>query len=80
MSDQTNTQTVISLKSLGQDEFLWHNVIDITWNKDQKVNLVTQLMAHIRPFVRRWHNTVIPLTVYTKKERHSPCIQDNTLP
>ncbi len=39
LSEKTNTQTVISLKTWGFGQ----NGIDITWNNDKKVKLVKQL-------------------------------------
>ncbi len=60
LSDQTNTQTFMSLKrktGFGQ------NGIDITWNNDQNVKLVKHLMTGIRSSLWKWQNTVIHLTV-----------------
>ncbi len=37
-----------------------HNGIDITWNNDQNIKLVRQLMTGIGSYLRKWHNTVIP--------------------
>ncbi len=48
LSDQTNTQTVISLKTYCQDKFLNKNGIDITWNNDQNDKLLKQLMTRIK--------------------------------
>ncbi len=45
LSDQTNTQTVISLKLRAKTSFCWQNGVDITWNNDQNVKL---LMTGIR--------------------------------
>ncbi len=63
MSDQTKIQTVISLKTYGQDQVLGQNGIDIISNNDQKVKLVKQLIiASIRSFLQKLHNTVFPLS------------------
>ncbi len=61
LSDQTNTLTVIILKTWGKDDFLtkW---IDIGWNDAQRVKLVK----------RKWHNTVIPQT----DKDHSECVME----
>ncbi len=39
LSDQTNTEIVIYLKTLGPRQVCGQNGIDITWNNDQKVKL-----------------------------------------
>ncbi len=64
LSDITNTETVISFKNLGLRWDFRQTWIDITWNNDQNVKLVKQLMTGFKSFLRRGHNTVIPLTAY----------------
>ncbi len=56
-----NDKHLVILDNVGQSE------IDIKWNNDQNVKLVTQLMTGIRSFVRKWHNNIIPPTEKTYK-------------
>ncbi len=51
LSDQNNTQTVISWKDIVPRQGFAQNGIDITWNNDQKVKLIKQPMTGIRSFL-----------------------------
>ncbi len=48
LSDQINAQIVISFKKVGPKRAFGQNGIDLTWNNEQKVKLVKQLMTGIR--------------------------------
>ncbi len=45
------------------------NGVDITWNNEQRIQLVKQLMTGIRSFIQKWHNTVILLRIYANNNR-----------
>ncbi len=78
--NQTNTQTVISLKTSGPKRVNGQNGINITWNNDQNVKLVKQLMKDIRSFLQKWHNIVILLTAHVHKfnEVQIPIVLNST--
>ncbi len=47
-------------KYLGTIQVFGQNVIHITWNNDQNIKLVKQLITDIRSFFPKWDNTVLP--------------------